>query len=75
MERPKRGKTVAGISARRQRTIRRQNRGEAQRTRRSGMVAPEEAVTAADDLEAVARRLRGLPPAENLDDQPTEESR
>jgi hypothetical protein len=64
MERPKRGRTVAGTSAKKQRTIRRQSRLDAQRTREGRMVAPED-VTAANDLEEVARRLRDLPPAEN----------
>jgi hypothetical protein len=63
MERPRRGRTVAGTSAKKQRILRRQNRLDSQRTR-EGAINPPEDVTAADDLEEIARRLRGLPPAE-----------
>lgn len=68
-ERPPRGKTVPGTSAKRARAARRLARLEAQRSREGAIAAPAE-LTAPADLERLAREARGLPPAdESTDDE------
>jgi hypothetical protein len=56
-ERPRRGRTVGGTSAKKGRIILRRDRLDAQRLRESGISEPEE-TTAPEDLEELARRLR-----------------
>jgi hypothetical protein len=54
----RRGRTVAGTSAKKNRVLRRQRRAEEDRVRRLGPVQEPDALVAPERLEEVARRLR-----------------